>query len=115
MVSVGLGSLLAGVTFDRFGARFNYLSGTLILAITYLSAGSLNQLWQFYIVIGVGGGVGASMIGLVPTQSLVSRWYHKRLSTALSVGYASQGLGTLTLVPLAQWFIEQSNLSLIHI
>ena len=109
MVSVGLGSLLAGVTFDRFGARFNYLSGTLILAITYLSAGSLNQLWQFYIVIGVGGGVGASMIGLVPTQSLVSRWYHKRLSTALSVGYASQGLGTLTLVPLAQWFIEQSN------
>lgn len=49
------------------------------------------------------------MIGLVPTQSLISRWYHKRLSTALSVGYASQGLGTLTLVPLVQWFIEQSN------
>jgi len=109
MVSIGLGSLLAGVTFDRFGARFNYLTGSLVLALTYLTAGHLNQLWQFYIVIGVGGGIGASMIGLVPTQSLVSRWYHKRLSTALSVGYASQGLGTLTLVPLVQWFIEQSN------
>jgi len=109
MLSVGLGSLLAGVTFDRFGARFNYLSGSLILAITYLSAGKLGQLWQFYLIIGVGGGLGASMIGLVPTQSLVSRWYHKRLSTALSVGYASQGLGTLTLVPLVQWFIERSD------
>jgi len=109
MVSVGLGSLLAGVTFDRFGARFNYLSGSLILAATYLTAGKLTQLWQFYLIIGVGGGIGASMIGLVPTQSLVSRWYHKRLSTALSVGYASQGLGTLTLVPLVQWFIERSN------
>ena len=109
MVSVGLGSLLAGVTFDRFGARFNYLSGSLILAMTYLSAGKLDQLWQFYLVIGIGGGIGASMIGLVPTQSLVSRWYHKRLSTALSVGYASQGLGTLTLVPLVQWFIERSD------
>ena len=109
MVSVGLGSLLAGVTFDRFGARFNYLAGSFILAGTYLTAGNLDQLWQFYIVIGVGGGIGASMIGLVPTQSLVSRWYHKRLSTALSIGYASQGLGTLTLVPLVQWFIERAQ------
>lgn len=109
MVSIGLGSLLAGVTFDRLGARFNYLTGTLILALTYLTAGKLIHLWQFYLVIGVGGGIGASMIGLVPTQSLVSRWYHKRLSTALSVGYASQGLGTLALVPLIQWFIERSN------
>ena len=109
MVSVGLGSLLAGVTFDRFGARFNYLTGSLILAASYLTAGMLNQLWQFYLIIGVGGGIGASMIGLVPTQSLVSRWFHKRLSTALSVGYASQGLGILTLVPLVQWFIERSN------
>ena len=109
MVSVGLGSLLAGVTFDRFGTRFNYLAGSFILAGTYLTAGKLDQLWQFYIVIGVGGGIGASMIGLVPTQSLVSRWYHKRLSTALSIGYASQGLGTLTLVPLVQWFIERAQ------
>ena len=109
MVSVGFGSLVAGMTFDRLGARFNYLTGSLVLAISYLTAGKLDQLWQFYLVIGVGGGLGASMIGLVPTQSLVSRWYHKRLSTALSVGYASQGLGTLALVPLAQWFIERSD------
>ena len=109
MVSIGFGSLLAGIAFDRFGARFNYLTGSLILALSYLIAGKLTQLWQFYLVIGVCGGIGASMIGLVPTQSLVARWYHKRLSTALSVGYASQGLGTLSLVPLAQWFIERSN------
>jgi len=109
MVSIGLGSLLAGVTFDRYGARFNYLSGSLILAITYLVAGKLGQLWKFYLITGIAGGIEAAMIGLVPTQSLVSRWYHKRLSTALSVGYASQGLGTLALVPLVQWFIERSN------
>ncbi len=109
MVSLGFGSLLAGMTFDRFGARFNYLAGSLILAVTYHFVGSLTHLWQFYLAIGVGGGVGASMIGLIPTQSLVSRWYHKRLSTALSVGYASQGLGTLALVPLVQLFIESSG------
>jgi len=109
MMSAGFGALLAGVSFDRFGARFNYIAGSFVLAITYLTAGQLGQLWQFYLVVGVGGGIGASMIGLVPTQSLVSRWYHNRLSSALAVGYASQGLGTLTLVPLLQWFIERSN------
>ena len=36
MVSVGLGSLLAGVTFDRFGARFNYLAGSFILALSLI-------------------------------------------------------------------------------
>ncbi len=109
MVCIGFGSLLAGMTFDRFGARFNYLCGSLILAVTYYFVDSLTQLWQFYLTLGVGGGLGASMIGLVPTQSLVSRWYHKRLSTALSVGYASQGLGTLALVPLVQLFIERAG------
>ncbi len=109
MVSIGFGSLLAGMTFDRLGARFNYLFGTLILAASYSVAGKLGQLWQFYLVLGVGGGLGASMIGLVPTQSLLSRWYDKRLSAALSVGYASQGLGTLMLVPLLQFYIEKSG------
>jgi len=107
MVSVGFGSLLAGIKFDKFGARSNYLLGTLLLAACYLSAEHLTQLWQFYCVLGVGCGIGVSMIGLVPTQSLISRWYNKRLSTALSIGYASQGLGTLTLVPLAQILIER--------
>jgi len=107
MVSVGLGSLLAGVNFDKFGARSNYLLGTLILAACYLTAEHLTQLWQFYWVLGVGCGMGVSMIGLVPTQSLISRWYNKRLSTALSIGYASQGLGTLMLVPLVQLLIER--------
>ncbi len=109
MVSLGFGSLLAGLTFDRFGARFNYLAGTAVLAVAYLLAGRLQTLWQFSLMLGIGGGVGAAMIGLVPTQSLVARWYHKRLSTALSVGYASQGLGTLMLVPLVQIFIESSG------
>lgn len=109
MVCIGFGSLLAGVTFDRWGARFNYLVGTAMLAVTYLVAGRLQELWHYYLVLGAGAGMGASMIGLVPMQSLVARWYHRRLSTALSVGYASQGLGTLMLVPLVQVFIEVSG------
>ncbi|OED36156.1 hypothetical protein AB833_28480 [Chromatiales bacterium (ex Bugula neritina AB1)] len=106
MVSLGIGSLLSGMAFDRFGARFNYTLGVTLLAFGYGMAGSLDQLWQFYVSIGLFGGIGAAMVGIVPTQSLVSRWFDKRLASALSVAYAGQGLGALMMVPLTQLAID---------
>ncbi len=106
MVALGIGSLLAGMTFDNFGARFNYLTGCLLLAVGYGVASQLSSLWQFYLVVGIGGGIGSAMIGIIPSQSLVSRWFDRRLSSALSVAYAGQGLGTLCLVPLAQLSLD---------
>lgn len=106
MIALGFGSLLAGMTFDHLGPRFNYLAGCLLLAIGYGVAGHLSSLWQFYLVIGIGAGIGSAMIGIIPSQSLVSRWFDRRLSSALSVAYAGQGLGTLCLVPIAQLLID---------
>lgn len=107
MLSLGLGSLLAGLAFDRFGARFNYMLGAALLATGYGLAGHLVSLWQFYLCVGVCGGVGAAMVGIIPTQSLVSRWFDRRLATALSIAYAGQGLGTLVMAPSAQIAIDR--------
>jgi MFS family permease len=65
-----------------------------LLAISYGLLGNLTSIWQFFIILGVFGGIGASMVGVVPAQSLVSRWFDKNLGTALSVAYAGQGLGS---------------------
>ncbi len=107
MVSLGIGSLLSGMAFDRYGARFNYCLGVVLLTCGYGLAGSYTSLWQFYLSVGVFGGIGAAMVGIIPAQSLVSRWFDKRLATALSVAYAGQGLGALMMVPLAQLAIER--------
>ena len=107
MVALGVGSLLAGLMFDRFGARSNYLLGCMLLIFAYALAGQLTDLWQFYLVIGVAGGVGAAMVGIIPSQSLISRWFDKRMATAMSLSYAGQGLGTLSLVPLAQLMLDR--------
>ncbi len=53
MVSLGIGSPLAGLAFDRFGARFNYLLGAALLAVAYGMAGRLTELWQFYLFLGL--------------------------------------------------------------
>ena len=122
MVCLGLGSLLSGMAFDRFGPRFNYMVGLGLLAISYGLLGNLTSIWQFFIILGVFGGIGASMVGVVPAQSLVSRWFDKNLGTALSIAYAGQGLGVLIMAPISQiliddvgWQLSYKYLSLIHI
>ena len=106
MVSLGLGSLLSGMAFDKFGPRFNYMLGMGLLVIAYGFLGNVSSIWHFYLLLGVFGGVGAAMVGVIPSQSLVSRWFDKNLGTALSVAYAGQGLGVLIMAPLSQVSID---------
>ena len=105
MFFLGLGSLLSGILFDKYGAKFNYIFGTSLLAIAYGTAGFLEHLWQFYLFLGIMGGIGASMVGIVPSQSILFKWFDKRLSSALSIAYAGQGLGVLFLAPICQILI----------
>ena len=106
MISFGFGSLISGLVFDRLGPRFNYIIGLSLLAGCYGFAGHLESIISFYLVLGVCGGVGAAMVGIVPTQSLVLRWFTHKRSTALSIAYSGQGIGVMILVPAAQMVIE---------
>ena len=106
MISFGFGSLISGLVFDRIGPRFNYIIGLSLLAGCYGFAGHLNSIISFYLVLGVCGGIGAAMVGIVPTQSLVLRWFTRKRSTALSIAYSGQGIGVMMLVPAAQMVIE---------
>ena len=106
MVSLGLGSLLSGLSFDKYGPRFNYMVGLGLLSIAYGFLGNFSSIWQFYAFLGILGGLGAAMVGVIPAQSLVSRWFDKNLGTALSIAYAGQGLGVLIMAPLSQISID---------
>ncbi len=106
MVSFGVGSLLSGLVFDRLGPRFNYIIGLSLLAGCYGFAGHLNSILAFYFVIGVCGGIGAAMVGIVPAQSLISRWFITGRTTALSIAYSGQGIGVMLLAPAAQIAID---------
>jgi MFS family permease len=103
MVANGLSAPFVGVLFDRWGPRLVYLLGVGSLGLGYFLAGQLTQLWQFHLCIGVAGGIGISAIGMVPSASLISRWFPHSTSTAIGIAYAGFGAGTLVLVPFAQY------------
>jgi MFS family permease len=107
MVVNGLAAPLAGMVFERFGPRVLYAGGLALLASANLLAGQLHQLWQFYLVVGLLGGLGASALGMVPASALISRWFQGRLSTAIGLAYAGFGVGSLLMVPLTQWLIDR--------
>jgi MFS family permease len=103
----GFAAPFVGMAFDRVGPRWTYTTGLVVLGGVFLLAGSLNRLWQFYLLVGVSVGIGVSFTGMVPSSGLLSRWFRARLSTALGVAYSGFGVGSVVFVPLAQVLINR--------
>ena len=106
MVTSGLAAPLGGIVFERWGPRVLYLGGLGLLGTGYFLAAKVTALWQLYLCISFLGGLGIAAIGMVPAAALISRWFQRRLSTAISLAYAGFGCGSLLLVPLAQTLID---------
>lgn len=106
MLANGLSAPFVGVLFDRFGPRIVYTFGLLTMGSAYIVAGSLTSLWQLYLCVGLASGMGISALGMVPSTSLISRWFRARTSTAIGLAYAGFGAGSLVIVPFAQYMID---------
>jgi MFS family permease len=109
MLTSGIASPLAGMVFERFGPRVLYLGGVVLLALGYLTASRAQELWHFYLGVGLLGGLGGSALGMVPASAILSWWFRDRLSTAIGIAYAGFGCGSLVMVPLAQSLIDASG------
>jgi MFS family permease len=109
MLVHGITAPLAGLLFDRLGPRLVYAFGFACYGGGYYLAGSLSELWQFYLCIGVLGGIGVATISMVPASALISRWYREKLTTAMSITYSGLGCGMLLIVPLTQLLQQQRS------
>ena len=107
LATTGLSAPLVGWLFDRWGPARLYVLGLIMLGAGAGGAGWYDSLWQFYLGLGIVAGFGVAALSFVPHAALLRRWYRARLTTALGVVYASNGLGVLVVAPLAQFWIEQ--------
>jgi len=106
MLVAGLAAPAAGWVFERHGPRWLYAGGVGLLAAGLLIASHAGALWQFYVGLGLFGGLGSAALGMVPAAALLSWWFTARLSTAIGVAYSAFGCGSLVMVPLSQALIE---------
>jgi MFS family permease len=102
----GFAAPVIGMLFDRVGPRLVYSIGVACIGSAYFAAGSLTQLWQFYLLIGAAVGVGVAMTGMVPASAMLSRWHHARLGRAIGIVFSGTGAGIIVFVPVAQALVD---------
>jgi MFS family permease len=100
---------VAGVVVGRIIARSD--PRPVIAVCAALSAASLvgigraTSLWQVYLAY-AGFGAGFAGCSLIPSSTLVTRWFHRRRSVALSISSTGLSVGGILLTPAATALID---------
>jgi MFS family permease len=95
-----------GYAFDRLGPRVMLPLAGLLMGLGFVLSGFSNSLAELYIFYGVLAAVGQGGLGFVTQSALLSHWFVRRRATAIGLATAGQGLGMITIVPLAQVLIS---------
>ena len=95
---------LAGWLHDRWGARAIVAIGGLALGASLALTGHVTSLPAYYVYFGVLGAAGTACI-LVPSTTIVSRWFVRSRGTAMGVVSAATPAGAVVFYPLNAWLI----------
>lgn len=94
---------------DTGDLRAFYVAGGVLGAGALFSlrwVDSVGRLYLFFAVFGVG----FALAGLVPSTTLVTRWFHQRRSIALSIASTGLSLGGIAVTPVSAWLIDRRGL-----
>jgi MFS family permease len=105
MLLYGISSPIVGGLIDRLGPRKMMPLGAITLASGLFLASRINSIWQLYLVYGIVVAWGASSLGFVSNNTILSRWFVRRRATAIGMAVAGIGVGTLLASPAVQWLI----------
>jgi MFS family permease len=91
---------------DRFGARQLMLIAAAMIGGGTVALGSIQELWQFYIVYGIFvGSMGhAAFSVLLPV--IMTRWFQRHLGIVMGLYWAGQGIGPMIFAPLFRWLLD---------
>jgi MFS family permease len=109
-IAAGFAGVAAGHLVDRFDARYVIIGSATLASLALLSVGVLRETWQlfaFYIVFGLSYGG----CGLVPTTTIVARWFESRRPLALSIASTGLSLGGVVFTPFAALLILKFGLA----
>ena len=101
LILAGLLRPLVGILADRLGSKIVAMTGVALGGSALLLTSFARELWQFYLAYGILLAIGYSFTSPVTVTTLVSQWFVKRRSLAMSIGSTGTSLGELITVPLA--------------
>lgn len=106
MIVFAATSTLAGTWLDKWGARRTFGVGAVVLTLGLMLSSQIQSITHLAITYGCIAGLGFTILGLGPQASLIARWFKKRRGMAIGIAFAGTGIGTLLIVPGAEWLIS---------
>src|SRR6202048_1373919 len=94
---------IAGWLSDRWGTRTVVAGGGVILGVALALTGQVTSLTQYYLCFGILGAAGIAGM-LIPSTTIVTRWFVRSRGTAM--GVLSTGPGSAVIFyPLNSWLL----------
>ena len=100
--------IVAGPLADRFGARRLITVGAVLMGWGLWLTAQVDSLFAGILIYGLGVGLGIGSY-LVPLSVATGAWFEKHRTLALGINTVGIGLGTLILVPVAEWLIRTAG------
>ena len=90
--------------------RWFYVGGAVLGATALVGLRWVDSVARLYVFFAVFG-ISFSLAGLVPSTTVVTRWFSRRRSVALSIASTGLSLGGIAITPISAWLIDQRTLS----
>lgn len=92
-LAFGLGGIAMGWLADRYSLRVVAIVGTTSMGLSLVLMGSQSELWQFYLLYILMGGLGYSALWS-PLLANLGNWFARNRGLAVGIATAGQMLGT---------------------
>ena len=109
LLASGLCGYYTGKLVNRFDARWVITAGTAVSTVGMALLAQVRSGWQMFVVMTIFG-IGFGLCGLVPTTTLVTRWFERRRSIAMAIASTGLSLGGIILLPQLTVRIEADTL-----
>jgi MFS family permease len=94
-----------GRLLDRGSVRTIMCCGALWMAIGFVLASTIVELWQLYVLLALFLAIGSAMLGGISGSTLVANWFSERRGTALGLSAMGVSLSGMVMAPTATWLI----------
>ncbi len=104
-LAAGFATPAIGYALDRYPARTVMIPGAALLAASVLLLGRVDSVLYLYLLF-LAIGIGMAATTMLPTQTLISRWFDKRRGRAMGIASVAGALGGMVWMPVSSRLIE---------
>ncbi len=101
IISPALGRFL-----DEHSPRQVILIGILVVALSYVLLANATELWQFYLIVAVGMGIGMSFMGTMAWHRSVIYWFDHWRGRAIAIAVMGSSIAGIMMPPLVTALVD---------